>query len=124
MDIEETVRSYYNALEAGDPLGPYFHDAPSTVKVGIWGAHRGHDAVVEALARQTAKTTDWSVTSTALETDRIGEVGWFADDLEMAWRDTETGEAHRFEARWTGTVVRSAGEWRFATLHASAPHPR
>ena len=35
MTPEETVRSYYDALRAGEALAPFFVESPSTVKVGI-----------------------------------------------------------------------------------------
>lgn len=47
--VETFVRSYYDALESGDPLGAYFADDPSAVKFGISEALYGADAIRDGL---------------------------------------------------------------------------
>ena len=41
--------------------------------------------------------------------------GWFADDVFMAWTDTDRRTSYEFETRWTGTVV----DGEFAAVHVS-----
>jgi hypothetical protein len=131
--VEGLVREYYDALRAGDPLYPYFRESPATVKYGLSETLRGYEAVAEALREQTRTTADWAVESRNLTTGRPegpeqrpddmatddGEhataSGWFADDVFMAWTDTDRGTRYEFETRWSGTVV----DGEFAAMHVS-----
>jgi hypothetical protein len=124
---EAVVRDYYDALRNGDPLAPYFREAESTVKFGISESLFGGDAVVTALEEQTETTADWTVESRNLVVDRREAFATVADEVIMAWTTTESGERHRFDSRWSGTLVpaeadSSAPDWRFALMHVSAPH--
>ncbi|ELY81678.1 nuclear transport factor 2 family protein [Natrinema gari] len=126
---EAVVRDYYDALRDGDPLTPYFSDADSTVKFGISESLFGGDAVAAALEKQTETTEAWVVESRGLTvTDRDG-FATVADEVTMAWTATATGDRHRFDSRWSGTLVErdesddpAASAWQFVTLHVSAPH--
>lgn len=129
------VRDYYEALRQGDPLSPFFDDRESTVKFGISEALYGYDDVAAALNKQTETTADWAVESHHLAVDERGEYATVADEVTMAWTDTESGERKRFETRWSGTLRRRASAepsdsdstdsdrppWMFATMHVSAP---
>ncbi|MHB9286062.1 nuclear transport factor 2 family protein [Halobacteriales archaeon Cl-PHB] len=122
MDPDDTVRSYYDALCDGDPLGPYFAADEAVVKFGISEALRGHDAVGEALADQTATTTDWSVDSHGLLVEQRDDVAWFADEVSLAWTDTDRRIRYEFETRWSGTLVAESSSgypWQFVTMHVS-----
>jgi len=129
MDVEALVRGYYDTLRSGEPLYPYFRESPSTVKYGLSETLRGYEAVAAGLREQTRTTADWTVESRGLATgtheprsprgdegggDRSG-CGWFADDVFMAWTDTDRRTRHEFETRWTGTVV----DGEFAAVHVS-----
>ena len=139
---EAVVRDYYDALRNGDPLAPYFLEEESTVKFGISEALFGFESVREALRAQTETTAKWTVESGHLVVDERDAFATFADEVTMAWTDTETGANRRFETRWSGTLVRdattdgddgngdaevqandddddSAPAWRFATMHVS-----
>lgn len=129
---EAVVRSYYDALRHGVPLEPYFHEGESTVKFGISEALFGYDAVVAALREQTETTTNWSIESNHLVVDERDTYATFADEVTMAWTDTERRTEHRFDTRWSGTLVRresvpsnsspaSASDpaWLFRTMHVS-----
>ena len=130
---EDTVRDYYDALRAGEPLEPYFLEADSTVKYGISDALYGYEDVAEALREQTATTEDWTIESHALVVDEREGFATFADEVTMAWRAVDTDEERHFETRWSGTLVPAVnrtdapetgetGEesaWRFATMHVS-----
>ncbi|WP_049921322.1 hypothetical protein [Halopiger djelfimassiliensis] len=130
---ENVVRDYYGALRRGDPLEPYVLDGESTVKFGIGEALFGSDEIADALREQTETTADWTVESTNLVVDERSSFATFADEVTMAWTDTDTGDRRRFESRWSGTLVPSTGdssgrvsddsrrEWVFASLHVSAP---
>lgn len=121
MGVEATVRDYYDALRAGDPLGPFFAERDDLVKFGVSERLVGHDAVVEGLREQTRSTADWRVESRSLRASRRGDVGWFSDEVSLAWTAVETGERRAFETRWSGTLERRDGDWRFVGMHVSAP---
>lgn len=126
MNAEATVRAYYEALRAGEPLGPFFAAGEDLVKFGITERLTGSENVVEGLREQTRTTTDWTVESTALRvTDRDCHA-WFSDDVFMAWTDTDTEERarHEFETRWSGTLERRDGEWLFVGMHVSTAGER
>ncbi|NGM67678.1 nuclear transport factor 2 family protein [Natronolimnobius sp. AArcel1] len=131
------VRAYYDALRAGETLEDYFLEAETdaesaaddttTVKFGISEALFGYDAVAEALQEQTATTDSWSLESTDLVVSEYDGVATFADEVAMAWTDTECGDRKRFETRWSGTLVpadssedaESYPDWRFVSMHVS-----
>jgi len=130
---EATVRDYYDALRAGEPLERYFLETDSTVKYGISEARYGYEDVADALRAQTATTEDWTIESHALVVDEREGFATFADEVTMAWRAVDADEVRRFETRWSGTLVPSvdrtdaanaaeSGEgpaWRFVTMHVS-----
>jgi len=123
MDARERIESYYDALRAGEPLGPYFAGAgtgdDALVKFGISERLVDGDEIRAGLRRQTETTTDWAVTSRALRVTERDRHAWFSDDVSMAWTDAETGERRAFETRWSGALERRAGEWRFVGMHVS-----
>ncbi|MEM4780012.1 MAG: nuclear transport factor 2 family protein [Halalkalicoccus sp.] len=120
MNAEEVVREYYDALRAGDPLEPFFAEREDLVKVGITERLVGYEEVTEGLREQTETTSDWQVESRDLRVTERDSAAWFADEVRMAWT-TEEGEVHEFEARWSGTLERVDGEWRFVGMHVSVP---
>jgi len=141
MDADATVRDYYRALREGEPLGPYFLDAPTTVKFGIGERLTGYDEVVAGLREQSRTTRDWAVDSRRLAVEARDCHAWFSDDVWMAWTDTERNVRFEFDTRWSGTLERVAGDdraaadggeagdetdedagtpaWRFAGMHVS-----
>jgi hypothetical protein len=120
-DAEATVRAYYDALPAGDPLPPFFAADESLVKVGISERLVGHEAVARALREQTDTTADWTVESRDLRVVERADHAWFADSVRMAWTNTNTGIRHDFDSRWSGTLEERDG-WVFVGMHVSAPH--
>ncbi|EMA36797.1 DUF3225 domain-containing protein [Halobiforma nitratireducens] len=137
---EAVVLEYYEALERGDPLAPYFLESESTVKFGIGESLFGSETVADALRTQTETTTDWTVGSHHLVVEERDGFATFADEVTIAWTDVDTGEDREFESRWSGTLVKTesrrepkpedvtgsdtdpdAPSWRFATMHVSAP---
>ncbi|WP_455449186.1 nuclear transport factor 2 family protein [Natrinema thermotolerans] len=123
---EAVVRDYYDTLRNGDPLEPYFLADESTVKFGISESLFGGEVIRSALGEQTETTADWAIESRRLVVDRREAVATFADEVTMAWTDTEGGDRRRFGSRWSGTLVptddSSAPDWQFALMHVSAPH--
>ena len=120
--VEELVREYYGALRAGDPLYPYFRESPATVKYGLSETLHGYEAVAAGLREQTRTTAGWTVDSRNLTAGtredaagRRSDCGWFADDVFMAWTDTDRQVRYEFETRWSGTVV----DGEFAAMHVS-----
>lgn len=119
MDAETTVRDYYAALRAGDPLHPYFLDDERVVKFGIGERLTGVAEIRSGLADQTERTTDWVVDSRNLIVAEEGDQGWFSDDVFMAWTDTQASVRYEFDTRWSGTLVARDGDWLFAGMHVS-----
>ncbi|MWG36876.1 AtzH-like domain-containing protein [Halomarina oriensis] len=119
MTVADTIEAYYDALRSGDPLAPFFLDSPDTVKFGLSERLDGVEDVAEGLRSQTETTREWVVESSDLVTGAHGETAWFADSVFMGWTDTERSIRYEFETRWSGTLVRVDGEWRFASVHVS-----
>lgn len=122
MSAEDRIRSYYNALRRGDPLAPFFAPDDTLVKFGISERLTGYEEVAAGLRDQTRTTEDWTVDSHRLRTTERGEAAWFSDDVTLAWTDRESGRRYAFDSRWSGTLVRRDGDWRFVGMHVSAPH--
>ncbi|MFB6307876.1 MAG: nuclear transport factor 2 family protein, partial [Haloarculaceae archaeon] len=131
-DARETVEAYYDALRAGEPLGPFFADGEDVVKVGISERLVGSEAVVAGLREQTGRTRDWAVESTDLRVTEREAHAWFADLVSLGWTDTERRVRYEFETRWSGTLERrekneaddtlepaADGPWRFVGMHVS-----
>jgi hypothetical protein len=121
MDAAGTVRDYYDALRAGEPLYPYFHEDESTVKFGVGETLVGYEAVAAGLREQTATTTGWEVESRDLVVGNSDGGAWFADDVFMGWTDTGANVRYEFDTRWSGSMLRADGEWRFTGMHVSCP---
>lgn len=143
MDVEDTVRAYYEALRRGEPLPPFFLERPDVVKFGISERLEGYEAVADGLRAQTETTDGWVVESSNLVAARRGDHGWFSDEVFMAWTSRERSVRHEFDTRWSGPLVRveddggnssdaaddgernrdggpaAPGEWRFAGMHVS-----
>ena len=118
------VRAYYQDLRDGAPLYPYFREAPTTVKFGVGERLTGYEAVEAGLRSQTEITTDWVADSDRLVVEARGDHAWFSDDVFIAWTDTERSIRYEFDTRWSGTLVRAAGDdpepaWLFAGMHVS-----
>nr|WP_233565516.1 nuclear transport factor 2 family protein [Halorubrum sp. Atlit-26R] len=88
MNARETVRSYYDALRAGDPLAPYVPDErdgdDTYVTFGVSERLVGSDRIREGLRTQTETTTDWRVTSRDLRVTERDDHAWFSDAVAMA----------------------------------------
>jgi len=124
MNARETVRSYYDALRAGDPLAPYVADErdgdDAYAKFGVSERLVGTDRIREGLRTQPETTADWRVDSRDLRVTERDEHAWFSDAVEMAWTDAESGDRRAFDTRWSGTLARRDDGWRFVGLHVSA----
>ncbi|ERG87993.1 MAG: hypothetical protein J07HX5_00134 [halophilic archaeon J07HX5] len=114
MNADETIAAYYDALRAGEPLGPYFAegqpDDDALVKYGLSERLVGDTEIRAGLRRQTETTTDWAVTSHALQVCSRDTHGWFSDTVSMAWTDIETAIRYEFETRWSGTLAQTADD--------------
>lgn len=121
MDAQATIRAYYDALRAGEPLYPFFYDDERTVKFGVGETLAGYDAVAAGLREQTETTTGWEVDSRELVVGEADGSAWFADDVFMGWTDTEANVRYEFDTRWSGSLLRVDGEWLFTGMHVSCP---
>ncbi|MES3161128.1 MAG: nuclear transport factor 2 family protein [Halorubrum sp.] len=123
MDARSTVREYYDALQTGDPLAPYFaaeHGGEDAfVKFGISERLVGSEQIRTGLRSQTETTTKWTVTSHALRVCERGTHAWFSDTVSMGWTSTESGERYEFDTRWSGTLTESSDRWEFVGMHVS-----
>ena len=120
MDAESTIEAYYDALRAGEPLYPFFAEA-SLVKFGIGERLTGYDEIEAGLRAQTETTDEWTVESRELHVSECEQSAWFADDVRMAWLDTENEKRHDHETRWSGTLCLFGEEWQFVEMHVSTP---
>jgi len=123
MSATDHVTEYYQALEAGDPLAPFFAADDSLVKFGISEKLVGEEAVREGLREQTQSTREWRVRSHDLRVTEREDYAWFTDSVEMAWTVVEDGTRREFDARWSGTLERREDTWQFFSMHVSAPKP-
>ena len=120
MNADARIEAYYDALEAGDPLGRFFAEDKDIVKFGISERLVGGDEVRRGLREQTERTAAWSVDSRNLRVTARECHAWFSDEVGLAWRDTETGTRHIFETRWSGTLeAREGAEPVFVGMHVS-----
>ncbi|WP_254534959.1 nuclear transport factor 2 family protein [Halomarina litorea] len=127
MDIEDTVRAYYDTLRRGGSLPPFFLESPDVVKYGLSERLAGYDAVVEGLREQTRTTEGWTVESRNLVVGERDDHGWFSDQVSLAWTDLDRNVRFEFDTRWSGTLVRvvatdetdGPSPWRFAGMHVS-----
>lgn len=118
---EDAVRAYYDRLRRNEPLADAFREGEGTVKFGITESLFGSEAIRAALEEQRETTADWHVESHGLRVREYDDVARFSDEVTMAWTDRESGQRRRYDSRWSGVVERVDGEWRFATMHVSAP---
>ncbi len=123
MSLNARIRDYYHALETGAPLAPFFAETVEPVKFGITDHLVGLETIAESLRSQTETTADWSVTSYELRTGHAREVGWFSDEVAMGWRRLSDDGEIEWDTRWSGTLIREDGEWRFVRMHVSAVPP-
>jgi len=112
------IEDYYDALRSGDPLAPFFAPDDDLVKYGISERLVGYDAVAAGLRAQTETTENWTVGSDALRVSERDGTAWFSDSVRLAWTDSESGERHDFETRWSGTL-RERETWLFVGMHVS-----
>jgi hypothetical protein len=130
MDAEATVRAYYDALRASEPLYPFFAREKSTVKFGVGERLTGYREIREGLREQTATTEEWTVESDRLLVAERDGHAWFSDDVFMAWTDVERDAPYEFKTRWSGTLewreddARLGTDWRFVGMHVSSESPR
>ncbi len=119
MTLSDRIHAYYEALREEKPLAPFFAVEPRPAKFGIQERLYGHEEITRALAAQSRSTTDWHVESTDLVVGHRADVGWFTDEVEFGWLDTDEDEHYAFDSRWSGTLVRDDDVWRFVTMHVS-----
>lgn len=130
MDADATVRAYYDAVRAGEPLAPFFAHDETTVKFGIGERLRGYSAIEHGLEQQTKTTAGWQLESDRLTVTERDSHAWFSDEVGMAWTDDD-GTRREFRSRWSGTMERRPDApwdgdppetpWRFVGMHVSAP---
>lgn len=129
MDAEATVRAYYDALRAGEPLFPFFAREAASAKFGIGERLTGFEEIRDGLEAQTETTEAWSVRSDRLVVTERTDHAWFSDDVSMAWTDTRADIRNEFGTRWSGTLERRDDpeeptpgvdtDWRFVGMHVS-----
>ena len=119
MDAKARIRAYHDALEAGDPLGPFFAGG-GVVKFGISERLVGGEEVRRGLREQTERTAGWSVDSRDLRVTTRACHAWFSDDATLSWEDVAEGTRHTFETRGGGTLeAREGTEPVFVGMHVS-----
>ncbi|MAG37448.1 MAG: hypothetical protein CL878_14530 [Dehalococcoidia bacterium] len=122
--VETAVRRYYAALEAGEPLAPFFDlDGPwqPVVKIGTETREFdvGRGAVAAVLSKVSRELRDNRVDSRRLLTYVTGDAAWFAD--EVWWAGTSFSTPFAGLTRWSGVLHRRQAQWRFVLMHVSEP---
>lgn len=120
MSAETTIEEYYDALRTGEPLAAFFA-TDALVKFGIGERLEGSDGIAAGLREQTRTTENWTVESHDLRVTEEEGSAWFADDVRMAWYDTESDEHHDHRTRWSGGLRWADDGWRFVGMHVSVP---
>ncbi|MGM0604932.1 MAG: nuclear transport factor 2 family protein [Halobacteriota archaeon] len=123
MTATSTIEAYYDALRCGEPLTPFFLEAPSTVHIDVGETLVGYANVADTLATQTDRTSEWTLDTAGPSVTERDSFAWFHDEVTLGWVDERTHTDHQYETRWTGTLEyrdRNNG-WRFVSLHVSVP---
>lgn len=119
MTAESTVRTYYEALERGEPLYPFFVERENVVKYGIGERLVGYDEIAEGLREQNRTTDGWRVGSRGLRVGAGDGWAYFSDEVALSWNRLQEGDRVGFDTRWSGTLERIDGEWLFVGMHVS-----
>ena len=59
------------------------------------------------------------MTSRELRVTERDDHARFSDTVAMGWTDAESGRRREFDTRWSGTLARRDGGWRFVGLQVS-----
>lgn len=123
--VEQLVRSYYRALEAGSPLADFYatdDEAGTLGPVVKFGSGKGEAftgfvAIAAEVSRVRSNFSRNRLESRALLTHVQGNIGWFSD--QVWWRGEDDGKPFASLTRWSGVSLLTAGGWRFLLVHVS-----
>jgi type II secretory pathway component PulJ len=123
--VAALARAYYEALEQGAPLAPFYAtdaeagDLGPVLKVGSGEGEvfRGAGAVRAEVQRVGAAFARNRLESRALQARARHDLGWFFD--LVWWSGESEGAPFASLTRWTGVCLRLPGGWKLLQLHVS-----
>ncbi len=129
--VAALLRAYYQALERGAPLAPFYAtdeaagDLGPVVKFGSGKgeAFRGAAAVAAEVVRVGTALSANRLESRALTARRRGDLGWFSDLVWWSGVASAGGAAQGAPfaslTRWSGVCLRLPDGWKLLQMHVS-----
>jgi ketosteroid isomerase-like protein len=121
----QTVRSYFDALTAGDAdrLIEMMSSADYYVKIGTGpGEHIEGSEKAPGYYRQiVASASDFTIQFERLDMQERDAVAWFY--TRQIWRLKWLGTPEELKIRVTGVLEKAGEAWKFVQLHASIGVP-
>ena len=125
MDAHDTVKSYFNALAAGDAprLIEMMSSASYYVKIGTEAGEfvEGGENAADYYKHLVACAADFTIALEHLDVQERGNVAWFY--TRQVWRLTWQGVFEELSMRMTGVLEKEQGSWSFVQIHASVGCP-
>lgn len=124
-ELSLRIRDWYYAASEGqaEAFLNFFLKDDRTVYFGtdpgeLW---YGFDEIEANILNNFRKYGKWTIMSKNLVIQQYGDVATFTDDVELSVRHRENSIAE--EARVSGALVRSDGEWKIVQAHLSLGIP-
>ena len=125
MDAYQTVRTYFDALIAGDAdqLIKMMSLADHYVKIGTEPDEHieGGENARDYYQRIVANAADIAIEYEHLDLQERGDVAWFY--TRQIWRLKWFGVPEELAVRLTGVLEKEDGTWKFVQIHASIGVP-
>jgi ketosteroid isomerase-like protein len=125
MNAHNTVKTYFDALVAGDAPGliEMMSSADYYVKIGtqVGESVEGNENAIEYYKHHVASTTDFTITFEHLDIQERESVAWFY--TRQVWCLKWKGAFEKLSMRMTGVLEKENGNWRFVQIHASVGFP-
>jgi len=125
MNAYETVKSYFDALVAGDAqrLLELISSADYYVKIGTDEGElvEGGRNAIDYYQHHVASTEDFTLEFECLDVQERDTVAWFY--TQQIWRLKWQGVFEELSMRMTGVLEKENGKWKFVQIHASLGLP-
>ena len=123
-NAHETVKTYFDALVAGDAETLIAMMLPTShyVKIGTDADEvvEGSTEIAAYYRNHVASTEDFSIEFLNLDVQERADVAWFY--TRQIWRLKWQGTPEEFVMRMTGVLEKVDESWKFAQIHASIGH--
>ncbi|MCZ6676538.1 MAG: nuclear transport factor 2 family protein [Candidatus Poribacteria bacterium] len=125
MDADQTVKSYFEALMAGDAdrLIEMMSSTDYYVKVGTEPDEHveGGENAGDYYRKIVASAEDFTIAFEHLDVQERGDVAWFY--TRQIWQLKWQGVYEELAMRMTGVLEKGEGGWKFVQIHASMGVP-